>query len=258
MKRQIKLTEEELKNLIQNKIQEAVNNLDYMPAIGNKKRGPGEDIEDQMTKRKNTKLDESNDEEAVSKSQQRLFGMVHACQKNGECPSKKVKDLAKSMSKKDVDDFAETKHKGLPNHVKEGIDNIVAGVIKEYAYHERQNKNASPKDNKEIEKKYNEWIAKKSKSKQGWAKKEKDGDSVDYYDYKHGKNNYKPVKESKMNETTLDYDMDNFSGRWNRGQRYDIEADGFTVYHDVPEESVDRLCDELERRGYEDIKVYDI
>ena len=191
MKRQIKLTEEELFNLIGNKIQEAINNLGYKPAIGNKKRGPGEDIEDQMKKRKNIKLDESNDEEAVSKSQQRLFGMVHDCQKNGECASKKVKDLAKSMSKKDVDDFAETKHKGLPNHVKEGIDNIVAKVIKEYAYHERQNKNVSPDDNKELEKKYNEWIAKKSASKQSWKKK--DDDSIDHYEYKHGKNNYKPV-----------------------------------------------------------------
>jgi hypothetical protein len=59
------------------------------------------------------------DEEAVSKSQQRLFGMVDAYKK-GEMKNapKKVKDIAKDMSMEDVKDFAETKHKGLPNRVK--------------------------------------------------------------------------------------------------------------------------------------------
>ena len=56
---------------------------------------------------------------AKSKAQQRLFGMVHAYQK-GELKdaSKEIKDIAKSISKKDAEDFAETKHKGLPNKVK--------------------------------------------------------------------------------------------------------------------------------------------
>lgn len=56
-----------------------------------------------------------------SKSQQRFFGMVRAYQKGdlkGGEVGKKVKKAAKSMSKKDVKDFAKTKHKGLPNHVK--------------------------------------------------------------------------------------------------------------------------------------------
>lgn len=61
---------------------------------------------------------------AKSKSQQRLFGMVHAYQK-GELdnPSKEIKDIAKSISKKDAEDFAETKHKGLPNRVKKNKKN---------------------------------------------------------------------------------------------------------------------------------------
>jgi len=54
---------------------------------------------------------------AKSKSQQRLFGMVHACQKKGVCASKEVKKIAKSISNKDAGDFASTKHKGLPNKV---------------------------------------------------------------------------------------------------------------------------------------------
>ena len=55
------------------------------------------------------------DEKSVSKAQQRFMGMVHAV-KSGKlkAPSKEVADAAKSMSKKDAKDYAETKHKGLP------------------------------------------------------------------------------------------------------------------------------------------------
>lgn len=43
----------------------------------------------------------------------------------------------------------------------------------------------------------------------------------------------------------LDYDMDNFSGRWSRGTRYDIELNGSVYYSDVPEDMVDKLAREL-------------
>jgi hypothetical protein len=51
---------------------------------------------------------------AQSKSQQRLFGMALA-QKRGKMKgaSKKVKELAKSMSASDLEDFASTKHKDI-------------------------------------------------------------------------------------------------------------------------------------------------
>lgn len=51
---------------------------------------------------------------AESKSQQRLFGMALAY-KEGKSgfASKKVKDIAKKMSKKEIKKFAKTKHKGL-------------------------------------------------------------------------------------------------------------------------------------------------
>lgn len=52
-----------------------------------------------------------------SKSQQRLFGMVRACQKKGRCASPEVEKIAGSIGEKDADDFAKTKHKGLPNKV---------------------------------------------------------------------------------------------------------------------------------------------
>jgi len=59
---------------------------------------------------------EDLEEKAVSKAQQKFFGMVRAKQK-GEMDnaSPEVKKAADTMSKKDVKDFAKTKHKGLPD-----------------------------------------------------------------------------------------------------------------------------------------------
>lgn len=61
----------------------------------------------------------SINEKAVSKAQQKFFGMAHAMQKGAKIKgaSKELKDVAKSMTKSDVKDFAKTKHKGLPQHV---------------------------------------------------------------------------------------------------------------------------------------------
>jgi hypothetical protein len=59
-------------------------------------------------------------EKAVSKQQQKFMGMAHAMQKGEKIPgaSKELKKVAKTMKKKDVEDFAKTKHKGLPDKVK--------------------------------------------------------------------------------------------------------------------------------------------
>ena len=59
---------------------------------------------------------------AVSKAQQRFMGMVHAAQKGEEPASPEVAKAADSMKKSDAKDFASTKHKGLPDHVKEGME----------------------------------------------------------------------------------------------------------------------------------------
>ncbi len=61
---------------------------------------------------------EELDEKAVSKAQQRFMGMVHATQKGEKAPSKEVGKVAKTMKKKDAEDFASTKHKGLPEKKK--------------------------------------------------------------------------------------------------------------------------------------------
>lgn len=58
---------------------------------------------------------------AKSKKQQQFMGMVHAIQKGELDPSEvspEMRKVAKDMKKKDVEDFAKTKHKGLPKKVK--------------------------------------------------------------------------------------------------------------------------------------------
>jgi len=59
-------------------------------------------------------MSEQLNEKAESRSQQRLMGWVHACQKSGKCGSEKIEKVAKSIKPKDAEDFAKTKHKGLP------------------------------------------------------------------------------------------------------------------------------------------------
>ena len=62
---------------------------------------------------------------AVSKKQQRFFGMVRAAQKGDmKNPSKEVSDVAGDISMKDAKKFAKTKHKGLPE-VKESVMDLV-------------------------------------------------------------------------------------------------------------------------------------
>ena len=69
---------------------------------------------------------------ALSKKQQKFMGMVHALNKGEIKPSdvsKDVQDVAKDMKKKDVKDFASTKHKGLP--MKKEVLNKLKEMIKQ-------------------------------------------------------------------------------------------------------------------------------
>ena len=70
---------------------------------------------------------------AVSKAQQRFFGVVKGIQKGDAKGTGKAKKAAKDMSKKDVDDFAKTKHKGLPNRVKkkERVKELIKKMVRE-------------------------------------------------------------------------------------------------------------------------------
>jgi hypothetical protein len=58
-------------------------------------------------------------ERAKSKAQQKFMGMVYAAKKGQKPASKEVAKVARGMSKSDAEDFAKTKHKGLPQHVNE-------------------------------------------------------------------------------------------------------------------------------------------
>ena len=81
---------------------------------------------------------------AKSKQQQKFMGLVRAVQK-GEVPKSKVsnaiKKVAKSMKKKEVEKYASTKHKNLPQKVSEAPDDFV-------------NKNLSPEEMLRYKKKY--------------------------------------------------------------------------------------------------------
>ena len=65
---------------------------------------------------------------AKSKQQQKFMGLVRAVQK-GEVPKSKVsnaiKKVAKSMKKKEVEKYASTKHKNLPQKVSEAPDDFI-------------------------------------------------------------------------------------------------------------------------------------
>ena len=69
---------------------------------------------------------------ALSKKQQKFFGIVRAIQKGEMAPtSPETAKAAASMKKGDVKDFASTKHKGLPEKkkVEEGVGLDIARAI---------------------------------------------------------------------------------------------------------------------------------
>ena len=76
---------------------------------------------------------------ALSKKQQKFMGIVRSIQK-GEQPasnfSKDAQDVAKDMKKKDVKDFASTKHKGLPmkKEILGKLKEMIKQELSEYTY----------------------------------------------------------------------------------------------------------------------------
>ena len=63
---------------------------------------------------------------AKSKAQQKFFGMVHAYQAGDmKDASPAIKKVAKSISNKDAEDIASTKHKELPKKVRQEIIEIL-------------------------------------------------------------------------------------------------------------------------------------
>ena len=69
---------------------------------------------------------------AVSKKQQKFFGIVRSVQKGEQSPTTpEVAKAASSMKKGDVKKFASTKHKGLPEKKKIVEDKQIKKIIKQ-------------------------------------------------------------------------------------------------------------------------------
>jgi len=77
-------------------------------------------IDEYMQNQEEDDEEEPIAEKAVSKQQQKFMGMAHAMQKGEKVKgaSKELKKVASTMKPKDVEDFAKTKHKGLPDKAK--------------------------------------------------------------------------------------------------------------------------------------------
>lgn len=74
---------------------------------------------------------------STSVAQQRLMGMAYALKKgdmDAKDASQEVKELADSMTLKQLKDFASTKHDGLPTHVEESAKKQSKKHVLEYAY----------------------------------------------------------------------------------------------------------------------------
>lgn len=100
-------------------ISSVYHNLDYEMKFGGQNKMAEPDISAvESADPYKQKLASRLEEKAKSKAQQKFMGMVYAAKK-GETPaSPEVAKAAKGMSKKAAKDYAATKHKGKPEHVK--------------------------------------------------------------------------------------------------------------------------------------------
>ena len=74
-------------------------------------------------------------EKAVSQQQQKFMGMVHSMQKGKKVKgaSPELRKVARTMGKKDAEDFASTKHQGLPKKVEEDYSDtssVVTAIVR--------------------------------------------------------------------------------------------------------------------------------
>jgi len=149
-------------------------------------------------------------EKAVSKQQQKLMGLALAY-KRGEVEdsevSDTVKDLAKSMSTDELEKFARTKHKGLPDKIDEGKSSTGYELYHrdfssamQHAYKHAKSKLGVDVDPKEIDSKVASGPRKPSKGKtNSYRLLDKDGKKaiqVQVYGMDNGKYELNMYKES--------------------------------------------------------------
>jgi hypothetical protein len=180
-------------------------------------------VESEMKEGKTSKKEMG--EKAVSKKQQEFFGVVRGMQK-GDIPKKgKTGKAAEEMSKKDVKDFASTKHKGLPmkketkenymdmvgksmtNMYRKGLDNIKPGVDWSASLKERVekmvDKHITPKISKKDFINFIKENSTKEKEKERTKEKEKERKKPDTpYKPKPGPEKAPKAKKHETNEDT--------------------------------------------------------
>ena len=119
------------------------------PPVPPKKDDSEDEDKEKEDDKKKVKESVDIEERAVSKAQQRFMGLVKGVQSGKSKATGKAAKAAKEMSKKDVDDFAATKHADLPEKVppkkrKKAHESVklIAKLVREgYSYH-----NASVED----------------------------------------------------------------------------------------------------------------
>lgn len=138
-------------------------------------------------------------EKAVSKKQQKFMGMVHAAQKGEKPASKEVAKVAKTMKKKDAEDFASTKHKGLPEKKKakkESIDPEAFRAEFSKIVEAKKAKKDYDGDGK-VESGKDEYMGSKDKAiKKAMGKKVDEAAKPDYIDLDKDGNKKEPMKKA--------------------------------------------------------------
>jgi hypothetical protein len=224
-------------------------------------------------------------EKSVSKAQQRFMGMVHAVQKGKmAAPSAEVAAAAKDMSKKAAKDYAETKHKGLPEKVSEAKDDapfeggkivkrtpekdasrakqlamMAAKRAKKKAIKKAKNMQEvqgaggsfiKPQVRKQLDEKRLTIASKKSAKGTKWKVKSSNPDS---------EGSYIELRQGKRRKDTGDYDRDAgtfFMGKGNYGSAKDIlktvkEENLDEIYHSSYSSAIEKAVSSAKKRGYE-------
>lgn len=58
--------------------------------------------------------------------------------------------------------------------------------------------------------------------------------------------------------TRLNYDIDNFSGKYHRGVRYALLVDGSVVKTDLSDSDADYFAEMYLKNGYEEIEIIEL
>jgi hypothetical protein len=87
---------------------------------------------------------------AKSKKQQQFFGIVRGMQKGETPPSGEAGQVAQTMDTDDVEKYAKTKHKGLPNKVKKEVAERVVTKLTDWLEFVNEASEAQPWSPEEV------------------------------------------------------------------------------------------------------------